>query len=92
MPTLCLFGQHRFCSKLTVSASVLVRGPGLIGTVRMEWDTIDSYFAITEAFLDSAFVASACTDFIPLIADYSTFAVSASVRTSRSFAVYAAVS
>jgi hypothetical protein len=81
------------CSKLTVSASVWVRGPGLIGMVRMEWDTTDSYFAIAEAFLDSsAFVAGAGTDFIPRIADYSTFAVSASVRTSRSFAVYAAVS
>lgn len=65
----------------------------MIGTVHMEWDTTDSYFVITDAFLDSSvFVVGVCTDFIPLIADYSTFAVSASVRTSRSFAVYAAVS
>jgi hypothetical protein len=59
----------------------------------MERDDIDDYSAITEALLDllAHLLQVHAQIFVLLITTYSSFAISAPVRTPRSFTVYAAV-
>ena len=64
-----IFWTMPACRKLSRNALVSAWSD-LIETVRMEWDDINDYSAITAAMLDPCtFDSDTCTDLIPPLAD-----------------------